>query len=60
MKLIIFSFRLPNQRKVILQKDDVRVREKMTGVSEPNVREEDSFISDSQDYLFHNVSSQAE
>ena len=60
MKLIIFSFRLPNQRKVILQKDDVRVREKMTGVSEPNVREEDNFISDSQDYLFHNVSSQAE
>ena len=60
MKLKIFAFRLPNQRKVILQKDDVKAREKMMEVSKPNVREEESFISDSQDYLFHNISSQAE
>ena len=59
-KLKIFSFRLPNQRKVILQKEDVKVRERMTEVSKPNVKEEESFISDSQDYLFHNISSQAE
>ena len=60
MKLKIFSFRLPNQRKVILQKEDVKVRKTMTEESKPKVREEEGFISDSQDYLFYNISSQAE